>query len=257
MILSVDNLVVRYGPTTVVHGVSFHVTVGQIVAMIGPNGAGKTTCFNAINGQVPSASGSVRINDLDVTGMSPAALWARGVGRTFQITATVASMTVRENVQMGLIAKHRRLRALWPPARTLYRDEADALLSAVGMRDHAERSCAVLAYGDLKRVELAVALTGEPSLLLMDEPTAGMAPQERHDLMALTARLARERNIGVLFTDHDVDIVFAVSDHVLALAQGRLVAQGTPDEIRANRTVQDVYLGGGSTFSAPLLSEAV
>jgi branched-chain amino acid transport system ATP-binding protein len=248
--LHVSDLVVRYGDTTVVHGVSFDVPPGQLVALIGPNGAGKTTCFNAINGQIRAFSGRAELDGRNLIGRSPAQIWALGVGRTFQITATIASMTVRENVQMGLIAVGGRLASFRSAARDLYRQRADALLAAVGMQQQADRAAGVLAYGDLKRLELAIALTNDPKLLLMDEPTAGMAPNERHALMDLTARLCRERNIAVLFTDHDVDIVFAVADTILVLNRGHVVARGTPPEIRANPAVQEVYLGGGTTYGA-------
>jgi branched-chain amino acid transport system ATP-binding protein len=159
-------------------------------------------------------------------------------------------MTVRENVQMVLLSRGRRLLGLWPRARTLYRDEAMALLGRVGMADQAERPCSLLAYGDLKRVELAMALAHEPKLLLMDEPTAGMAPKERGELMALTAELARERNLGVLFTEHSMDVVFTYARRLLVLSRGRIIAQGTPAEVRDNLEVQAVYLGTGATFEA-------
>jgi branched-chain amino acid transport system ATP-binding protein len=152
-------------------------------------------------------------------------------------------MTVRENVQMALLAHHRRLREWWRTAASLYRDEADRLLARVGMNEQAERACSVLAYGDLKRVELAVALANEPRLLLMDEPTAGMAPQERIALMALTAEIVRERRIAVLFTEHDMDVVFAHADRIIVLNRGRLIAAGRPAEVRASAEVQQVYLG--------------
>jgi branched-chain amino acid transport system ATP-binding protein len=190
----------------------------------------------------------VRFAERDITGLPPRAIWRLGVGRTFQITATFGSMTVAENVQMALLSHHRRLWSLWPRATSLHRDEAAALLDLVGMADQAQRACGVLAYGDLKRVELAVALAHGPRLLLMDEPTAGMAPAERIALMELTARIARARAIAVLFTEHDMDVVFAHADRIIVLDRGRLIAEGTPQAVRANKAVQDVYLGSGATF---------
>jgi branched-chain amino acid transport system ATP-binding protein len=157
-------------------------------------------------------------------------------------------MTVRENVQMALLSHHRQLASLWRPATTLFQRQADALLDQVGMADQAERACGVLAYGDLKRVELAVALANAPHLLLMDEPTAGMAPKERVGLMALTREIVRKRQIAVLFTEHDMDVVFAQADRILVLNRGRLIAQGRPDDVRADKNVQEVYLGSGTTF---------
>lgn len=243
-LLCVRELQVRYGAVQVVDGVSLDVGAGQVVAIIGPNGAGKSTCFNAINGQLRPHAGEVLLDGRTIIGRSPAQIFRMGVGRTFQVTATASSMTVRENVQMALISHHKRVQTLWRAARALYRREADHLLESVGMVEQAERPCGVLAYGDLKRLELAIALANEPRLLLMDEPTAGMAPAERSDLMALVACLSRERNIGVLFTEHDIDIVFSRADHIVVLNHGKIVAAGDPGTIRSNRHVQEIYLGG-------------
>jgi branched-chain amino acid transport system ATP-binding protein len=218
--------------------------------MIGPNGAGKSTCFNCINGQLRPDLGAVRFNGHELIGLPPRRIWRLGVGRTFQITATFGSMTVAENVQMALISHHRRIRAPWALATRLYRAEAEEFLAAVGMQDQAERRCSVLAYGDLKRVELAVALAHGPRLLLMDEPTAGMAPKERIALMALTARIVHERGISVLFTEHDMDVVFANADRIIVLNRGELIAEGTPAAVRDNPLVQEIYLGAGSMFGA-------
>jgi len=165
------------------------------------------------------------------------------VGRTFQITAAFGSMTVRENVQMALLSHHRRLGSLFSLAVRRHAGEADRLLERVGMLEQAERPCAVLAYGDLKRVELAVALANQPRLLLMDEPTAGMAPRERNDLMQLAADLARGSGIAVLFTEHDMDVVFNHADRIVVLNHGEKIAAGRPDEVRADPKVREVYLG--------------
>jgi branched-chain amino acid transport system ATP-binding protein len=188
------------------------------------------------------------LEDRDITARPPREVWAMGVGRTFQITATFGSMTVRENVQMVLLSRARRLLGLWPRATALYRAEAEALLARVGMRDQAERACNLLAYGDLKRVELAMALAHDPKLLLMDEPTAGMAPRERNELMALTSELARERQLGVLFTEHSMDVVFTYAQRLLVLARGRVIAEGTPAQVRDDPEVQAVYLGTEASF---------
>ena len=242
-VLAVSALVKSFGGVHAVREVSFAVEAGQLLAMIGPNGAGKTTCFNMVNGQIKPDSGSVSIGGVEVVGRAPREIWRLGVGRTFQITATFASMTVRENVQMALLSYFHRLAGWWPRAANLYREEAHALLARVGMADQAARPCSVLAYGDLKRVELAMALANAPQLLLMDEPTAGMAPAERIELMALTADIVRERRIAALFTEHDMDVVFAHADRIVVLNRGSLIAEGAPDEVRANAEVRQVYLG--------------
>jgi len=242
-VLEVRNLYKGFGGVQAVAGVGFDVAQGELLAMIGPNGAGKSTCFNMLNGQLRPDGGTVRLAGREITGLPPRTVSRLGVGRTFQITATFGSMTVAENVQTTLIAHHRGLRGLWRPAATMHRDAALALLARVGMADQADRACGVLAYGDLKRVELAVALANDPVLLLMDEPTAGMAPHERIELMALTAEIARERNIAVLFTEHDMDVVFAHADRIIVLNRGELIAEGTPQAVRADAKVRELYLG--------------
>ncbi|WP_339764350.1 ABC transporter ATP-binding protein [uncultured Sulfitobacter sp.] len=249
-ILSVRNLSRNFGAIKAVDNVSFDLAKGELLALIGPNGAGKSTCFNMLMGQLKPSSGTVQLLGKNIAGMQPRKIWRMGVGRTFQITATYASMTVVENVQMALISHHRRLYSLTTFAHKLYREEALALLDTVGMVDQAERHCAVLAYGDLKRLELAVALAHDPILLLMDEPTAGMAPRERIALMQLTADILDAKGISVLFTEHDMDVVFAHAHRIMVLNRGQLIANGTVDEIRNNPQVQEVYLGGGTLFKA-------
>ena len=247
-VLSVRGLSKAYGGVQAVSNVSFSVAAGELLALIGPNGAGKTTCFNMVNGQVAADAGQVAFEGRSLVGLKPRDIWRLGVGRTFQITATFASMTVRENVQMALLSHYRRLASLFSIATRAYAEEADALLARVGMHTQSARSCAVLAYGDLKRVELAIALANRPRLLLMDEPTAGMAPRERNDLMQLAAGLARDSGIAVLFTEHDMDVVFAHADRIIVLAGGELIAEGTPAEVRIDPKVREVYLGSGSTY---------
>jgi branched-chain amino acid transport system ATP-binding protein len=243
VVLQVDGLHKAFGGVQAVEDVSFALNAGELLALIGPNGAGKSTCFNMLNGQLRPDSGLVRLGGRDIVGMSPRAIWRLGVGRTFQITATFASLSVRENVQMALYSHAGKLRSLLARFGADLRQEADALLGEVGMLDQAERPCGVLAYGDLKRVELAMALANQPRLLLMDEPTAGMAPRERVALMELAARLARAQKIAVLFTEHDMDVVFSQADRLIVLDRGRLIAGGLPAEVRANPEVQAVYLG--------------
>lgn len=247
-VLAVEGLGKVYSGFEAVKGVSFALDAGEMLALIGPNGAGKSTCFNMINGQLAPTRGRITIFGRRTDGMAPGDIGRLGVGRTFQIAATFASMTVAENVQMALLSHHRRQWLMHRWAARYYAAEAARLLALVGMADQAERSCGELAYGDLKRLELAIALTNEPKLLLMDEPAAGMAPRERNALMSLTARLARERTIGVLFTEHDMDVVFAYADRVLVLNRGALIAEGAPAAVRANREVQSVYLGAGALY---------
>jgi branched-chain amino acid transport system ATP-binding protein len=244
-VLAVKELSKAYGGVQAVRKVSFAVKAGELLAMIGPNGAGKTTCFNMLNGQVQPDAGTIEFEGRRLAGLAPREIWRLGVGRTFQITATFGSMSVRENVQMALLSHHRRLWSLAALAARCHAGEADALLARVGMLEQAERPCAVLAYGDLKRVELAMALANSPRLLLMDEPTAGMAPRERNELMQLAAELARSGGIAVLFTEHDMDVVFTHADRVIVLSGGELIAEGAPAAVRADARVREVYLGSG------------
>ncbi len=242
-VLAVSGLAKAFGGVVAVRDVTFDVRPGEIVALIGPNGAGKSTCFNLIHGQLPADRGRIELDGKSIAGVPPHALARRGVGRTFQVASTVASMTVRENVELALAA---HAGATWRLSGRLdapRRAAADALLGRVGMMKLADQGCGTLAYGDAKRAELAIALAGAPKLLLMDEPTAGMAPRSRQRLMGLAAELARRDGIAVLFTEHDMDVVFATADRVLVLDRGELIAAGSPTAIRADPRVRAVYLG--------------
>jgi branched-chain amino acid transport system ATP-binding protein len=242
-VLEVHELAKSFGGVQAVKNLSFDLAEGQLLAMIGPNGAGKSTCFNLINGQLRPDNGSVVIMGTKINGYQPRQVWKLGVGRTFQITSTFASMTVLENIKMAILSYHQHTKSLISQVRKLYSEESMDLLKLVGIEDQHDRACGVLAYGDLKRVELAVALANQPKLLLMDEPTAGMGPAERQSLMELTSDIVRTRNIGVLFTEHDMDVVFTHADRIIVLNRGELVAEGSPAEVRANTKVQEIYLG--------------
>ncbi len=269
-LLTIDSLRKSFGGVEAVRGVSFDVRLGQLVALIGANGAGKTTTFNCINGQLRPDSGKVYYNAAalttderialeksgeiaqhpgqpqaadDITGRPPRRIAKLGIGRTFQITATFASMTVLENVQMVLIAQRKKWRRLWGFAGNLFRAEALSHLETVGLAGQAEAHVATLAYGDLKRLELAMALACQPKLLLMDEPTAGMGLGERDDLMRLTHTIAREKRIGVLFTEHDTDAIFNYADWIIVMHRGEVLASGMPDDIKKNDIVREAYLG--------------
>ena len=242
-LLQVTGLRKSFGGIDALAGVSFTLEAGQMLALIGPNGAGKSTCFNALGGQLRPDSGSVQLDGRELVGLSPGKICQLGVGRTFQTAATFRSMSARENVQTALLSRDRLLFNPWRRATRHAADEAMTLLSQVQMADKAETACGTLAYGDVKRVELAMALAHRPRLLLMDEPTAGMATNERHALMRLTRQLADTQRLAVLFTEHSLDVVFKHADRIAVLVRGALLAEGEPATIAADERVKAAYLG--------------
>ena len=242
-ILEVRGASKFFGGVRAVDDVSFVLPAGEIRALIGPNGAGKTTFFNILTGQLAADAGQVAFRGRPIVGLAPWAIWRLGISRTFQITATFSTLTVLENVQVARLSHVGKSRAPFTAASRLEVAPATALLEQVGLADQRFRPAGVLAYGDLKKLELAIALASDPALLLLDEPTAGMAPAERGALMALTANIARDRGLTVLFTEHDMDVVFATADRIMVLHQGRVIADGAPQAVRADRQVQAVYLG--------------
>ena len=245
-VLLVHRLAKAFDGVQAVREATFTVSAGELVALIGPNGAGKTTCFNCINGQLAPDAGRVVLAGSDITGRTPRDIALAGVGRTFQVAATFASMTVRENVDLALLSHAGRVQAFAAIAASTRPAQTDALLDRAGIAELADRHAATLPYGEAKRVELALALAGNPKLLLMDEPTAGMAPADRGSLMAAAADLARHDRVAVLFTEHDMDVVFGHADRVIVLDRGVIIAEGTPDAIRADTRVQAVYLGAAT-----------
>ncbi|NRP88348.1 Lipopolysaccharide export system ATP-binding protein LptB [Ensifer adhaerens] len=251
-LLSVSHLNKSYQGVKAVTDVSFSLTRGELMALIGPNGAGKSTCFNMLNGQIRPDAGSVILDGVKTSGLSPARIFRLGVGRTFQIAEVYLSMTVRENVQVAILSHAGHLSGwtgFFGRLDRKFRREAEELIGLIGLGDQADRACRELPYGDVKRLELAIALAGDPKLMLMDEPAAGMAPRERIELMKLTARIVEERQIGVLFTEHDMDIVFEHASRILVLNRGTIIAEGAPEAIRANPDVQAVYLGSGLLYA--------
>ena len=253
-LLAVENLRKAFGGIHAVDGVDFAVEAGQAVALIGPNGAGKTTCFNLLGGQLRPDGGRIMLAGENIAGLLPHIIWRRGLARTFQVAATFRSMSVRENVQVALLSHRKRTLSLWRPARHLLAAEAEALLDQVGLGERVGQPVTALPYGDLKRLELAMALANAPRLLLLDEPTAGIAAGERRALMDLITAIVQSKGIGVLFTEHDMDVVFGHGERVIVLHEGRVAAEGPPEDIRADPTVREIYLGaddGGPASAAP------
>jgi branched-chain amino acid transport system ATP-binding protein len=243
-LLDVRDVWKAFGGVQAAAGVSFSLGVGDVCAVIGPNGAGKTTLFNLLTGQLAYDRGQILFRGEEIGGVAPHRIWRRGISRTFQVPATFHSLTVRENVQTALLSSAGRSRQMVTEAARLVRGSADALLEQVGLLRYADDRCGTLSLGDLKRAELALALAGEPSLLLLDEPTVGMAVAERAELMRLVTAIVRARRLTVLFTEHDMDVVFGSASRILVMHHGRVLADGSPAEVRANPEVQRVYLGG-------------
>jgi len=245
-LLEVVGLKRSFGGFQALGGVSFQVEAGEISAVIGPNGAGKTTLFNVITGHLAPDSGRVGFAGRDITGQPPHAICRLGLARSFQRTNIFPRLSVFENVQIAILSHERRAYGLWTGAQDLGRDRTVEILEDVGLAPRAADPSGSLSYGDQKQLELGIALALEPTLLLLDEPTAGMSPQETRTSVALVARIARERKLTVLFTEHDMDVVFSVAQRIRVLHQGRLIAEGAPEEIRGLAEVKRVYFGEGA-----------
>ncbi|HSD50056.1 MAG TPA: ABC transporter ATP-binding protein [Candidatus Methylomirabilis sp.] len=243
-LLEVRDAWKHYGRFPAVAGVSLRLPPGEVRALIGPNGAGKTTLLNLVTGQVPCDRGDILFRGQRINGLPPHRICRRGISRTFQITATFGTLTALENVQVALLASRGWNRDLLSRAAPLLTEEALDLLNHVGLGNQADKPGGTLALGDLKRLELAIALANRPELLLLDEPTAGMAPHERMELIALVVGIVRDRGLTVLFTEHDMDVVFAAAERILVLHQGKVLAEGSPQAVRDNPEVQEIYLGG-------------
>jgi branched-chain amino acid transport system ATP-binding protein len=242
-VLEVRGVHKAFGGVRALDGVELTLGQGERRALIGPNGAGKTTLFNVLTGHLAPDAGSIRFRGERLDGAGPRQVWRRGIARTFQLPAVFPNLSVRENLQVACLSWRRRTLSLLTRARRLERERTDALLTRVGLADQAGRAAGVLAYGDLKKLELGIALANDPQVLLLDEPAAGMAPAERRDLMALVGTVAGERGLSLLFTEHDMDVVFAVADRITVLHQGRVIADGPLDAVRRDPEVQRVYLG--------------
>lgn len=242
-VLSVRELARAFGGVRAVDRVSFELLAGSVTALIGPNGAGKSSLFNLIDGQLAPDAGTIEFSGRTLARQTSAQRTRAGVGRTFQVARVFASMSVMENIQLALLAAAAAEFSVGTALTHRLRDRAQALLASIGLGALAETAAATLAYGDAKRLELGLALAGAPRLLLMDEPTAGMAPGERLALMRQVVDLARQRGLTVLFTEHSMDVVFGHAERVLVMSRGELIADGAPAEVRADPSVQAAYLG--------------
>jgi branched-chain amino acid transport system ATP-binding protein len=242
-VLEVADLNKSFAGFRAVSEVSLTVETGQIAAVIGPNGAGKSTLFNLITGHLRPDSGVVRLDGRDITGAPPYRICRMGIGRSFQRTNIFTKLTVFENLQAAFLVHRGRGRDFWSRAETLYRAETAALLESIGLADQRDTVAGTLSYGNQKQLELGLALASDPALLLLDEPTAGMSATETHDTIRLIERIAGERSLTLLFTEHDMDVVFQIAQKIAVLHQGRIIADGSPGEVRVDPEVRRVYLG--------------
>jgi len=245
--LSVQNLIKRYEAITVLNRISFDIHHGEIAAIIGPNGAGKSTLFNILGGALSANHGSVLVNSQNILGLGTKTVARMGISRTFQTSAVYSSLSTLENVLLAETGSQRVWQRLSRPLFANTHNNALSILTDVGLNHLAHDKSASLSYGDAKRLELALALVRKPSLLFMDEPTAGMAPSERKAFMDLVKRCSIENQMTVLFTEHDMATVFDFAQRVLVMDHGQLIADDTPQAIRQSETVQQIYLGGIKT----------
>jgi branched-chain amino acid transport system ATP-binding protein len=243
--LAVRDLRKSFGGFTAIGGVSLSMAPREIVAIIGPNGAGKSTFFNLVTGHIVPDQGEVHFEGNPITGAPPHRICRMGIGRSFQRINIFPKLTVFQNVQAAMIADQGKGRRLWGRSADLYRDETMALLESIGLADHAAATSGELSYGAQKQIELGIALASQPRLLLLDEPTAGMSARETREAIALLERIAAERGLSLLFTEHDMEVVFSIAQRIAVLHQGRVIAEGTPAQVRADPEVRRVYLGAG------------
>jgi branched-chain amino acid transport system ATP-binding protein len=242
-VLELTGVYKAFGGFQALGGVSLRVGPGEIAAVIGPNGAGKTTLFNVITGHLTPDAGQVRFKDREITGRPPHAICRLGLARSFQRTNIFPRLSVFENVQVAVLSHQGRTQEMWSRARDIGRERTTAILEDVGLVARAAEPSGSLSYGDQKQLEMGIALALDPEMLLLDEPTAGMSPQETRSSMAMVARIARERRLTLLFTEHDMSVVFSIAQTIRVLHQGRIIAEGAPDDVRRNDEVKRVYLG--------------
>jgi len=243
IMLVVEKVKKSFDGFVAVNGVSFSVNKGEICSIIGPNGAGKTTLFNLITGHLRVDEGKLAFKGIDITNLPPHRICRLGMGRSFQRTNIFPRLTVFQNIQAAVLAHRGESFNFYKPVESFFREETQAILGRVGLKDYGDMVSGSLSYGFQKQLELGIALASEPELLLLDEPTAGMSAKETHQTIELIGRITREEGLTLLFTEHDMEVVFSISARIMVLHQGRLIAEGLPEEIRHSPEVQKVYLG--------------
>lgn len=241
--LQVDSVVKSFDDFRAVNGANLAVGKGEIVAVIGPNGAGKTTLFNLITGALKRDKGRIIFKGEDIGVLPPYEICKKGISRSYQIVNIFPRLTVFKNVQVAVLSHQRRSTNLFRPAQDIAVEETRSILESVGLSDKEKSIAGALSHGDQKILEIAIALGNEPELLILDEPTAGMSPEETSATMELVKQLAQMRGLTILFCEHDMDIVFSVAQSIMVMHQGRTLVQGKPEEVRNNPFVQEAYLG--------------
>jgi branched-chain amino acid transport system ATP-binding protein len=246
VILQTEDLHRHFGGLAAVAGVNLSANTGELRSVIGPNGAGKTTLFNLLSGRFPPSNGKVFFDGRDVTGWSANRLARQGIARTFQITSVFPHLTTRENVRVAAQCLHQGPLSFLQSRRRLTDAETrtDEMLAIIGLEDQQHLLARQLAYGDQRLLEIGIALATRPRVMMLDEPMAGMSPAETHRASEIIRSLTPE--ITVLLIEHDMDVVLGISDRITVMHQGRVIAEGTADEIRANGEVQEAYLGGAA-----------
>jgi branched-chain amino acid transport system ATP-binding protein len=241
--LRVEEVMKSFDGFMAVNGANLTVGKGEIVAVIGPNGAGKTTLFNLITGTLKRDRGRIVFRGEDIGEYPPYEICKKGISRSYQIVNIFPRLSVFRNVQVAVLSHQRKSRKLFQPAEHMVVGETKDILESVGLLDKADHVAGSLSHGDQKILEIAIALGNEPELLILDEPTAGMSPEETSATMELIKQLAQTRGLTILFCEHDMDIVFSIAQSIMVMHQGRTLVQGRPEEVRKNSFVQEAYLG--------------
>jgi branched-chain amino acid transport system ATP-binding protein len=241
--LRIEGIQKSFGGFMAVNGANLEVQKGEIVAVIGPNGAGKTTLFNLITGIIKPDGGRVIFKEEEITGLPAYRICKKGMSRSFQVVNIFSRLTVFENVQIAVLSRHGKTFNLFTPSRKLLIEETSDILQSVGLTDKGRSVSGSLSHGDQKALEIAIALGGHPELLILDEPTAGLSPEETIRCIDLIKRLSADLGLTILFCEHDMELVFAIANRIMVMVRGKSIIQGLPADVRCNREVQDAYLG--------------
>jgi branched-chain amino acid transport system ATP-binding protein len=243
--LEIRNLTKEFGKLSAVNNVSFEVQKGSVVAIIGPNGAGKSTLFNLVTGYFAVSSGKIFFKDEEITDLPPYKILQKGISRSFQVSNIFPDLTAFENVRIGVLSHRRKSMKLFSLVEEMdeINEETSKLLKALGLSNENDTVASTLSHGDQKKLEIGIALTNEPALLLLDEPTAGMAPEETVNTVNLIKDISNKQNTTIVFTEHDLNVVFSIAERIIVLQQGSIIADGTGEEIKGNKKVKEAYLG--------------